>query len=402
MALSRKGSLKSPENGSSVISNSPASTLAGARESSGATAKQRKIADIEIFPFFMEGKQVIRIALGAMMAEEVLVRIRTADGIVGWGEASPLCVVTGETQASDVAIGKKLADLIKGRDPFELTRIVEDMDHSCPHHPSIKAALEMAIWDICGKIAGQPIVNLLGKYRDSLDNDRTVYLDQPDVMARKAKEIAKEGFPAIKVKLGEAPEIDIERIRTIRRAIGPKIKLRTDANQGWTPNQAVRALRGIDQFDIELCEQPVIHSDWDGMRFVRQKVEIPIMADEGVHTPADAIEAIRREAADMINIKLMKSGGILHGVRIAQIADAANLTCMLGCMSETRLALTAAAHIVMSQPNAIYADLDSFTEHKIDPVIGGMQLKNGIITLSDKPGLGLEIDPDWLKTLKPV
>jgi L-alanine-DL-glutamate epimerase-like enolase superfamily enzyme len=260
----------------------------------------------------------------------------------------------------------------------------------------------MAIWDICGKIAGQPVVHLLGQYRNSFDTDRTVYLDKADVMAQKAKEIAGEGFKVVKVKLGESPEADIERMRTIRQAVGPDIRIRTDANQGWTPNEAVRALRGLDPYKIEFCEQPVLYSDWEGMSFVRQHVGIPIMADESVHSAADAIEAVRRDAVDMINIKLMKSGGILGAVRIAHIADGADMKCMLGCMSETRVALTAAAHVVMSQKNVLYADLDAFTEHKIDPVIGGMALKDGTLTLPDKPGLGLDIDPSWLKTLKPV
>ena len=404
MMLTRKGFLKSMA-GATVATglfNSFTAPLAHAQETSGANPRQRRITEIEIFPFFMEGKEVIRIALGTMAAEEVLVRLRTNDGVVGWGEASPFSPVTGETQGTDVAMAKSLAGIVKGRDPFDLARIVSEMDGLTPYHPSIKAAFEMAIWDICGKIAGQPVVHLLGQYRNSFDTDRTVYLDKADVMAQKAKEIAGEGFKVVKVKLGESPEADIERMRTIRQVVGPDIRIRTDANQGWTPNEAVRALRGLDQFKIEFCEQPVLYSDWEGMSFVRQHVEIPIMADESVHSPADAIEAVRRDAVDMINIKLMKSGGILGAVRIAHIADGADMKCMLGCMSETRVALTAAAHVVMSQKNVLYADLDAFTEHKIDPVIGGMALKDGTLTLPDKPGLGLDIDPSWLKTLKPA
>jgi L-alanine-DL-glutamate epimerase-like enolase superfamily enzyme len=404
MMMTRKGFLKSMA-GATVATgllNSSTAPLAHAQETSGANPRQRKIAGIEIFPFFMEGKEVIRIALGTMAAAEVLVRLRTSDGVVGWGEASPLSMITGETQGTDVAMAKSLAGIVKGRDPFDLARIVSDMDGFTPYHPSIKAAFEMAIWDICGKIAGQPVVHMLGQYRDSFDTDRTVYLDKADIMAQKAKEIAGEGFKVVKVKLGESPEADIERMRTIRQVVGPDIRIRTDANQGWTPNEAVRALRGLDQFKIEFCEQPVLYTDWEGMRFVRQHVGIPIMADESVHSPADAIEAVRLDAVDMFNIKLMKSGGILQSVRVAHIADGANMKCMLGCMSETRIALTAAAHVVMSQKNVLYADLDSFTEHKIDPVIGGMALKDGTLTLPDKPGLGLDIDPSWLKTLKPA
>jgi len=404
MKQARKGFLKSRAGATAAtgLSNGATLKMTSAQETSGTNPRQRSITGIEIFPFFMEGKQVIRIALGNMAAQEVLVRLRTNDGVAGWGEASPFSPVTGETQATDVAMAKSLAGIVKGRDPFDVARIVLEMDRLTPYQPSIKAAFEMAIWDICGKIAGQPVVHLLGQYRNSFDTDRTVYLDKPEVMAQKAKEIAGEGYKVVKVKLGESPEADIERVRTIRRVVGPDIGIGTDANQGWTPNEAVRALRGLDPFRIEFCEQPVLFSDWEGMKFVRQNVGIPIIADESVHSPTDAIEAVRRNAADMINIKLMKSGGILQSVRIAHIADGANLKCMLGCMSETRVALTAAAHVVMSQKNVAYADLDSFTEHKIDPVIGGMAVKDGTVTLPDKPGLGLDIDPSWLQTLKPA
>ena len=219
-------------------------------------------------------------------------------------------------------------------------------------------------------------------------------------MAEKAKGIVSEGFKTVKVKLGEAPSTDIERLRVIRSVLGPKVKLRCDANQGWTPAQAVTALRGLEKYDLEFCEEPVLYTDWEGMKYVRTHVGIPIMADESVHMPSDAIECVRRDAADMINIKVMKAGGILGSVRIAEIADAANMKCMVGSMSETRVALTAAAHVALSQKCILYADLDAFTEHQIDPVLGGMQLKDGIITLAGGPGLGLDIDPAFLKTLR--
>ncbi len=188
-------------------------------------------------------------------------------------------------------------------------------------------------------------------------------------------------------------------MRAVREKVGNDVKLRIDANQGWSPNEAVRALKGIDRYNVQFCEQPVPYWDWEGLKTVRNNSPIAIMADESVHTPHDAIEAVRRDAVDMINIKLMKTGGILQAAWVAQIADAADMKCMLGCMSETRIALTAAAHVVCSHRNVQFADLDAFTEHKVDPVIGGMQVKDGIIRLPATPGLGLDVDPDWLKTL---
>ena len=360
----------------------------------------RRVAEVDLFPFLMEARQVIRIAFGSVTAAEILVRLRTEEGMVGWGEASPLAQVTGETQASALAAGKGLAPVLRGRDPFDVARIVDDLDAAATGNGSIKAAFEMALWDLCGKIAGQPVCHLLGQYRDSFETDCTVYLNTPQAMAERAQAIVSQGFRIVKVKVGEAPELDIERLRAVRQAVGARVRLRIDANQGWTPAAAVRALGGIEPFGVEFCEQPVVYSDWEGLKHVRDHSGIPIMADEAVHSPADAIEAVRRGAADMINIKLMKSGGILQAMRIAHIAEAANMKCMLGSMCETRAGLTAAAHLVASQKNIQYADLDTFTEHRTDPVTGGMRVKDGVVTLPDTPGLGFDFDGAFLKTLR--
>jgi L-alanine-DL-glutamate epimerase-like enolase superfamily enzyme len=402
MGISRKDFLKGLAAAGMAPTLAGAATpgLAEAQESSGATPKQARIADVEAFPFTMQSKEVFRIALGTLTAENVLVRVRTEDGVTGWGESSPFSAVTGDTQATNLAASKMLAGIVKGKDPFDLARIVTEMDAATTGEPGIKAAIEMAIWDICGKLANRPVRCLLGNYRDSFETDLTVYLDDPQVMSDKALSVVNRGFKCVKVKLGEAPAADIERIRRMREKIGKEPRIRIDANQGWTPNDAVRALKGIDAYDVQFCEQPVRYWDWEGMRFVRERSPIAIMADESVHSPHDAITAVRRDAVDMINIKLMKTGSILQAVRVAHIADAAGMNCMLGCMNETRVALTAAAHVVCSQRNVLWADLDAFTEHKIDPVIGGMQLKDGVIHAPATPGLGLDIDSEWLKTLR--
>jgi L-alanine-DL-glutamate epimerase-like enolase superfamily enzyme len=297
-------------------------------------------------------------------------------------------------------MGKALAEIVRGKDAFAIPWIVSEMDTLTPNHPSIKAAFEMALWDICGKIAGQPVHRLLGTYRDSFETDQTVFIDTPEAMSQQAKEIASQGFKRIKVKVGQGPREDAARLAAIRDTVGKDAKLRIDANQGWTPSVAVQTLRALEKYDVEFCEQPVAYWDWTGLKYVRSHVGIPIMADEAVHSPQDALHGIREDAMDMINVKLMKSGGILHAVAIAQIAAAANINCMLGCMSEGRIALTAAAHVVASQKNCLYADLDAFLFQAFDPVIGGMQLTAGTVSVPDAPGLGLDIDPAFLRTLR--
>jgi L-alanine-DL-glutamate epimerase-like enolase superfamily enzyme len=376
-------------------------SLAIAQEKARVPSKSTRIRDIEMFPYALTMKEEIKIAIGTdIAADNILVRLRTEDGVVGYGEASPYAPVTGETQASDIAIGRSLAPFIKGKDAFSLTRIISDMESFTPGNSSIKAAFETALWDVCGKVAGQPICNLLGCYRDSFETDMTVGMDPPEVMAEKARGIVQRGFRAVKIKVGIDPAKDIERIQAVRAAIGPKIKLRIDANQGWSPAECVQVLRGVVEQQLQFCEQPVPYWDWAGLRFIRDSVSTPIMVDESVHVAHDAIVGIRERAMDMINIKLMKCGGILQAVRIAQVADAANIKCMLGCMDESRLGLTAAAHVVASQKNVEFADLDAFLFLDTDPVIAGMELRDGVLYMPKGPGLGLDVDPGFIAKLK--
>jgi L-Ala-D/L-Glu epimerase len=377
----------------------PPGLTAAAQATTG--TKRPVIADVDAFPFSIPQVQVLRIALAApMSAENVLVRLRTSDGVTGFGESSPYAPVMSETQASDLVLARTLADLVKGRDPFSLPQIVQAMDDALPHAPGIKAAFEMALWDICGKIAGQSVYRLLGAYRDRFETDQTVYLETPAVAAEKAAAIAKKGFQNVKLKLGETPEVDIARVKAVREAVGPRIGIRVDANQRWSVPDAIQVLRAVDDCGLQFCEQPVPAWDWSGLRQIRSKASVPLMADEAINTPHDVITGIQQDAKDMINVKLMKSGGILNTVRAAQVADAAGIPCMIGCMSESRVALTAAAHIVLSQPIVRYADLDAFLEHAVDPVVGGMQVQAGVVTLPDAPGLGLDIDPAFLAKLK--
>ena len=374
--------------------------LLSAQPVAGQPSRSIQIQDVEIYPYNVSMIEPFRVALSTITsAENVLVRLRTREGIVGWGEASPYSPVTGETQAVDLAVGKDLANFVRGRDPFTLSAIVSDMDGFTPSNTSIKAALEMAVWDICGKLAGQPVYKLLGAYRDSFETDITIGMGTPEEMAKKATKYVQDGFKTLKVKLGDGPEPDTQRMKAIREAIGYSIKVRTDANQGWTAAETVRALRMMEKYQMQICEQPVPYWDVEGLKFSRDNSPTPIMADESVHSPHDALAIVRENAVDCINIKLMKSGGLLRGVQIATVAASAGVTCMVGCMEETRLALTAGAHLVCSQKNIVYADLDGFLELSVDPVIGGMQMRDGIVTLPNTPGLGVDIDPAFLGKL---
>jgi L-alanine-DL-glutamate epimerase-like enolase superfamily enzyme len=258
----------------------------------------------------------------------------------------------------------------------------------------------MALFDILGKAAGLPVFRLLGGDKTSFETDITTGIGTTEGMVKAAKGNVAKGFKLLKIKIGHDPDEDVEHLRAIRQAVGEGIGIRVDANQGYTVPQAIYALKKIEPLGIQFCEQPVVMTDIDGMREVRRESLIPIMADESLFFPADAIRLIKADACDFFNIKLMKAGGMSNALKISMIGEAANIRCMLGCMNETRLALTAAAHVHGAQKNIIFADLDGHFGHVVDPIIGGFTVKDGTITLPETPGLGCDVDPAYLKKLK--
>ncbi len=340
-----------------------------------------------------------RIALGVTeVAENFFVRIETDEGIHGWGEGSPFPAIVGETQRICLAAARDMARLLIGKDPLDIEARLREISSFLPHNTTARSAFDMALYDILGKAAGLPLYRLFGGSPRELFTDDTIGIDDPAAMAEKAVKFKEEGFRAIKVKLGTTPEEDIERVRRIREAIGSDIPIRVDANQGWDRNAAIKALRGIEDLGVQYCEQPVAAGDLAAMRAVREKTQIPIMADESLFDVHDALELIRAEACDYLNIKLSKSGGLHMALKIAAVAEAARMGCMVGCMSETRLALTAAAHLAAARPIVRFTDLDSALTHTVDPIVGGMEYgEGGRITLPEGPGLGAEVDPAFLK-----
>jgi o-succinylbenzoate synthase len=362
-----------------------------------------KITDVEVYPYDLPLHEPFRIAIAEMKdALNVLIRLHTSEGIIGWGEASPFPALTGDTQATSIATAKDIAQLIKGQDALNYVQIIKAIHSFVPHNPCIKAAFDMALFDILGKAADLPLYRLLGGAKNSFETDLTIGLHTPEETAVRGLDAVKKGFKTIKAKVGVSMESDVARIRALREAIGPEITIRIDANQGWSVPEAIRALERLKEYNIQLIEQPVSAADLDGMRRVRNSVKMPVMADESLFSPADALNIIKSDAADYLNIKLMKSGGILPSLKIAHLGEAAGLRCMVGCMQESSLALTAGAHLHASQPNIVFADLDTHYFLKVDPVIGGMKINNGMVTLPEHPGIGAEVDPAWFKTLKRV
>ena len=373
--------------------------MEGARAVSG----KMKIKEIEIFKFDLPLNAPFRISIGTVnAANDVLIKVHTDSGLVGIGEACPFPPITGETQDTNLAMARSIRDMLIGRDPLAIESLVAEMGAMVHSNPSVVAAYDTALFDILGKAAGLPVFRLLGGDKATFETDVTTGIDTPENMAANAKAHAGRGYKTLKVKVGLDPDEDVSRIQAIREAIGYDINLRIDANQGWTVPQAIYALKKMEKFRIQLVEQPVVAWDTAGLKTVRSESPIPIMADEAIFLPSDAIKLIKAEACDFFNIKLMKAGGIR--IRSGSPTSPTPPTCVVwsAACSIPMSALTAAAHVVASQRNIIYADLDGNTEHVVDPVIGGMMVKAGIITLPETPGLGLDIDPAFLKKMAKV
>jgi L-alanine-DL-glutamate epimerase-like enolase superfamily enzyme len=298
-----------------------------------------------------------------------------------------------------------LIPAVLGEDPRRLSFLVEKMDRVLLGNAAAKAAVDLALHDLVGKIYGEPVWRLLGgSFAEPLETDFTVSIDTPEAMAEEARKLVDAGFRAIKVKVGEDPKLDVQRVKAVREAVGENVKLWIDANQGWTPQEAVWALARIAEFRVEFVEQPVSAWNLEGMRWVRERSPVPVMADESVHSPQDALLAIKLGACDYVNIKLMKAGGLLRAKEIATICKNAGIPNMIGGMVESNLSATAAVHFALSEGNVVFRDLDLGERPEAKLVSkGGSAIQNGFQVLADPeaPGFGFEeIRREWLKPVR--
>ena len=324
----------------------------------------------------------------------IAVYIHTDVGQIGVGEAAPTALITGEThQSITYAITEFIKPAILGMDIEDIAQIMERLDKSIYKNTSAKAAVDMAIYDLFAKQHQQPLYKLLGGYRKELITDITISVNDTDEMVRDSIAAIERGFTILKVKVGKDPDGDMNRVKAIREAVGPNITLRIDANQGWTPKQAVRIIRALEDANtnIELVEQPVHYDDFEGMTYVTANTFTNILADESVFSPKDAIRLIEKRGADFINIKLMKTGGIYQAQKICNIAEVNGIQCMIGCMLETKISVSAAAHFAASHKNITMIDLDGPILCMKDPISGGPIFKGPIISMIDKHGIGFSL-----------
>ena len=349
-----------------------------------------RVTRVEVFAVNMTLEQPYAMANNEVsVAENVFVRLVTSGPHCGLGCAAPDPLVTGEQPAAVKARLEEAApDLLVGRNPLRRALLMERLGKKLKGLPSAQAAMDMALHDLMGKAAGLPLYRLLGGYRSRIRTSMTIgILPEQEATALALKHV-KQGFRALKLKGGKDVEADIARVRRIREAVGPEVELRFDANQGYTVEQALQLVDGCRQSRLELLEQPTPARQPELLAHVSRQASIPVMADESLLSLGDAFRIARGRFADMINIKLMKVGGIDEALAINSVARAAGLEVMVGCMDESALGISAGLHFALARPNVVLADLDGHLGLKGDPFAGAVILSDGVLFPADLPGLG--------------
>ena len=325
--------------------------------------------------------------------EDVIVELHTDTGAVGYGEAPPTGVITGDTTGAILgAIQDHIAPALLGRDLDEFEDLTAAVQQALVHNTSAKAAVDMALWDLLGQKYSAPVYRMLGGARKNIVTDITISVNPPEEMARDARTAVQRGYDCLKVKVGIDPELDVARLAAVRQAVGRDIKLRIDANQAWNAKQAVRILNQMQEkgLDIEFVEQPVPAADLEGMQYVTRHADVPVLADESVFSPADALRIMQTGAADLVNIKLMKCGGITNALRIASAAEVYGVECMIGCMLEAKISVNAAVELACAKKIITKVDLDGPVLCSEDHILGGAVFDEKNITVSDAPGMGIQ------------
>jgi muconate cycloisomerase len=331
------------------------------------------------------------------------VRLETRDGLVGWGEAACLGGPTwSEESAESVAatIERYIAPWLVGMDATRIEELRGEMSRRLQGNPFARAAVEMAIWDVNGRALGVPVHRLLGgRVRDRVPLSWSLAVASPEAELDEAKEKVGCGHRIFKIKTAAHPvALDVERVRRIRETVGPDVSLRIDANQGWDRQTALRAIRALEPYGLDFVEQPLPRWDLDGMAEIARQVSIPVMADESCFSPHDALTIARLGGVSILGLKVTKSGGLLGAMAVARIAEAAGMSCYVGCMIETSLGTAAYLQVaVAALPVTWGCELFGPLLLAGDVTREPVRYADGAILALDGPGLGVDVDETRLK-----
>jgi L-alanine-DL-glutamate epimerase-like enolase superfamily enzyme len=317
-----------------------------------------------------------------------ILKLETGTAVTGFGCAAPDLNVTGETEEEvELAIRNVVIPYLEGKDPFTYVLLLDELRQRLDGKAATLAMADMALLDLVSRKAGVPLYKFLGGYKPSIPTSITIGILPLEETLKRAAEFVGAGFLILKVKGGKVLDEDVEKMIRLREAF-PGVSMRFDANQGYTVEQALEFVRKTARVGIEIFEQPTLVQGDENLGEIKRQISLPVMADESIRNLADAFRLARHERIDMVNIKLMKVGGILEGMHINSVARSAGLEVMAGCIDECGLGISAGLHFALSRPNIRYADLDGHLDLLDDPFSGLFQLRQGVLYPSDSPGLG--------------
>ena len=348
-----------------------------------------KIDRIELIPLSLKLKNPYSVAYHHFdRADHLFLRLE-GGGLSGWGCMAPDFFVTGEAVDRILPeLEAALPDLLKGSDPFRRAKLLDRIKKEFPVYPGVRAAVDMALWDLLGQQARLPLWKIIGGYRSRIETSVTIGICSLEETLAQARDFTDRGFKILKVKGGIDPEEDAERLIRLNETWGDRIRLRFDANQGYDVPKTLKFLELVKKVPIELLEQPTAKRDTESLGTVTDRSHVPVMADESLLSLMDAFKLARRGLVDMMNIKIMKVGGITEAVQVDSVARSARIKVMVGCMDESALGISAGLHFALSRKNILYADLDGHLDIMDDPAEGAVLLRKGFLFPSDKPGLG--------------
>ncbi|MFJ8236592.1 mandelate racemase/muconate lactonizing enzyme family protein [Ureibacillus sp. NPDC094379] len=332
----------------------------------------------------------------------IIVKLTTECGLVGWGESVPDDHVTGETPEATFAVIKNtLAPILIGQNPMQFEKIHELMDAAVKDVPAAKAAIDIACFDVVGKKLCVPVYQLIGgRYHEKFPVTHVLSIDEPEKMADEAEQCIELGYSSFKMKVGRDVSGDVKRIKAVRNRVGDAIAIRVDVNQGWKNSaNTLQALRQLESIGLDWLEQPVVADDIDAMVEIKSKTSTPVMIDEGIRNVRDMREIIAKRAADKVNIKLMKCGGIYPAMKLANMAEMAGIECQIGSMVESSIGSAAGFHVAFSKK--IITSVELTGPLKFSKDVGDLKESYMIpyIQLNELPGLGVDVDERILAEL---
>lgn len=349
-----------------------------------------KITNIEYIRLDLRMKSGYTIAYETIdSCSNIILKITTSNGLTGWGCAAPDFEITRETAEEVIENTKNLIiPLLIGRDPFQMVHFLETLKSQNPKMRSTLTMVDMALYDLLARKTDIPLYKLLGGFRYKIQTSVTIGICDMQETLSMGNDYWKQGFRILKLKGGLNLEEDIEKVFKLREILGKDLVLRFDANQGYTVEESVAFIDRTKAVGIELLEQPTPYSNDEAMRKVVENVKVPVMADESIRSLADVYRLSKHDSSDMINIKLMKVGGITEAKHINSVAKASQMEVMVGCLDECALGIAAGLHFALSRPNVEYADLDGHLDFTNDPFSALFKIEKGWIIPSEAAGLG--------------